>query len=91
VSFQSSGQIMYSPNPAHTATPDGGADRGGNYPEPSAPVGALLGKIGNSRPFGIGSQTQPLSMPASGRLMLGVNDTDLSDNSGFFTVVVTRQ
>jgi len=91
VSFQASGQIMYSPNPAHTATPDGSAERGANYPDPTVPVGALLGKIGNNKPFGIGSQTQPLVMPASGRLMLGVNDTEVGDNSGFFTVVVARQ
>ncbi len=91
VSFQASGQIMYSPNPAHSASPDGSADRGANYPDPTVPVGALLGKVGNSKPFGIGSQTQPLVMPASGRLMLGINDTEVGDNSGAFTVVVTRQ
>jgi hypothetical protein len=91
VSFQASGQIMYSPNPAHTATPDGSADRGANYPDPTVPVGALLGKVGNGKPFGIGSQTQPLVMPASGRLMLGINDTEVGDNSGAFTVVVTKQ
>jgi hypothetical protein len=71
-----------------------GGGGGGNrrdtqgYPSPGAATGALLGRIGNSAPFGIGSQTQPLTMPASGRLMLGVNDNDFSDNSGVFTVVV---
>jgi hypothetical protein len=30
-------------------------------------------------------------MPASGRLFLGVNDNDLSDNSGSYTVVVAKQ
>ena len=30
-------------------------------------------------------------MPASGRLMLGVNDNELSDNGGAFSVVVARQ
>jgi hypothetical protein len=91
VSFQASGQIMYSPNPAHSATPDGSADRGAQYPDPTVPAGALLGKVGNGKPFGIGSQTQPLVMPASGRLMLGINDTEVGDNSGAFSVVVTRQ
>jgi hypothetical protein len=91
VSFQSSGQILYGQSPGQAATPDGGAERRANYPDPTAPVGALIGKVGNSAPFGIGSQTQPLVMPASGRLMLGVNDNELGDNSGFFTVVVTRQ
>jgi hypothetical protein len=90
-SFQASGQINYGRTNGQTATPDGGADRSANYPDPSVPVGALLGKVGNSAPFAIGSQTQPLGMPASGRLMLGVNDNELADNSGAYTVVVTRQ
>ena len=34
-------------------------------------------------------QTQPLPMPASGRLMLGINDNDFNDNSGAFTVTVS--
>jgi hypothetical protein len=50
----------------------------------------LIGKVGNSAPFPIGSNTQPIVMPADGRLMLGVNDNDWSDNSGFFSVVVTK-
>jgi len=58
------------------------------YPSTSLASGALLGRIGNGAPFGIGSQTQPLTMPGSGRLMLGVNDNDFSDNSGAFTVAV---
>lgn len=91
VAFQASGEILYGRSNGMTATPDGGADRRPNYPDPTVPVGALLGKIGNSAPFAIGTQTQPLVMPASGRLMLGVNDNELGDNSGFFTVVVTRQ
>ena len=91
VAFQASGEITYGRSPGQTATPDGGADRRANYPEPSAPVGALIGKVGNSAPFGIGSQGQPLGMPASGRLMIGVNDNELADNGGFFTVVVVRQ
>ena len=91
VAFQASGEITYGRSPGQTATPDGGADRRANYPEPSAPVGALIGKVGNSAPFGIGTQGQPLGMPASGRLMIGVNDNELADNGGFFTVVVVRQ
>ena len=91
VAFQASGEILYGRSNGQTSTPDGGAERRPNYPDPTVPVGALLGKIGNSAPFAIGTQTQPLVMPASGRLMLGVNDNELGDNSGFFTVVVTRQ
>jgi len=91
VAFQATGQITYGRSPGQTATPDGGPDRRANYPLPSVPVGALLGRVGNSAPFGIGTQTQPLPMPASGRLMLGVNDNELADNSGAYTVVVSKQ
>jgi hypothetical protein len=91
VAFQASGEIAYGRSPGQTATPDGGAERRANYPDPTVPVGALIGKIGNSAPFAIGTQTQPLGMPASGRLMLGVNDSELADNSGFYSVVVARQ
>src|SRR6185295_6383912 len=98
VTFLASGRIQV--GQAGQATPDGStSDQSGNrrgsrrdtqgYPSPAAPAGALLGKIGNSAPFGIGTQKQPLSMPASGRLMLGINDNDFSDNSGVFTVVVS--
>jgi hypothetical protein len=43
------------------------------------------------RLFGIGTQAQPLVMPASGRLMLGVNDDAIGDNGGAYTVIVARQ
>jgi hypothetical protein len=92
VAFQASGQIQFGQFGGQTATPDGNPlERRATYPDPSVPVGALLGRIGNSAPFAIGMQTQPLVMPASGRLMLGVNDNELGDNSGFFTVIVSKQ
>ncbi len=92
VAFNASGQIAFGRSPGQTADPNGnGAEKRANYPDPSVPVGALIGKIGNSAPFAIGMQTQPLAMPASGRLMLGVNDNELTDNSGFYTVAVTKQ
>ena len=90
--FNASGQIAFGRGPGQVADPNGnGAERRANYPDPSVPVGALLGKVGNGAPFAIGMQTQPLGMPASGRLMLGINDNELGDNSGFFTVTVSRQ
>jgi len=92
VAFQASGEIQYGRTAGMTAAPDGnGGPVGGGYPDPTVPVGALIGKVGNGRPFAIGTQTQPLPMPASGRLMLGVNDNALDDNSGSFTVVVAKQ
>ena len=90
--FNASGQIAFGRSPGQTADPNGNAaEKRANYPDPSVPVGALIGKVGNSAPFAIGMQTQPLGMPASGRLMLGINDNELGDNSGFYTVTVTKQ
>ena len=92
VMFQASGQINFGRSPGQTATPDGGAERRPGYPDPSVPVGALIGKVGNNgTPFAIGNQRQALGMPASGRLFLGVNDNERADNSGAFTVVIAKQ
>jgi hypothetical protein len=89
--FNASGQIAFGKGPGQTADPNGNAaERRANYPDPAVPVGALIGRIGNSAPFAIGMQTQPLGMPASGRLMLGINDNELGDNSGFYSVTVSR-
>ena len=94
IAFRAGGQIQIGPAQGETATPDGStygprSGRGLRYPAERVAPGALIGRIGNSEPFGIGMQTQPLPMPASGRLQLGVNDNDPGDNNGFFTVVVT--
>jgi hypothetical protein len=53
---------------------------------PGLPVGALIGKVANTRPFAIGNQTQALRMPATGVLFLGVNDDQHGDNRGEFRV-----
>ena len=92
VSFRSSGQINFGQSAGQTAGPDGsGTMHQQAYPVPVMPVGGLIGKVGNSPAFPIGSNTQPIVMPADGRLMLGVNDNELGDNSGYFSVIVTRQ
>ena len=70
------------------AGPDGNRDLPARaaYPVRDMPVGGLIGRVGNSAPFPIGSTTSPIPMPASGRLYLGVNDDFLQDNSGNFDV-----
>lgn len=50
-------------------------------------AGALIGRIGNGAPFGIGKQTSIVA-PASGVLFLGVNDDEFADNRGNFQVIV---
>jgi len=91
VQFTVTGQVNFGPSPGMTAGPVGSdMFRKPTYPLPNGPVGALIGRIGTGTPFGIGNPTGPVPMPASGRLMLGVNDDELGDNSGAFTVTVRK-
>lgn len=60
------------------------------YPVRTAPVGALIGRVGNGAPFLIGSNTQQIAMPAAGQLYLGINDDHFEDNTGNYTVTITR-
>ncbi|MEW6457135.1 MAG: hypothetical protein AB1410_10545 [Acidobacteriota bacterium] len=61
---------------------------GDNKPIPGESTGALIGKIGESGAFLIGNERREFRMPANGRLFLGVNDDNILDNSGYFTVVI---
>jgi hypothetical protein len=92
IRFLSTGQIWFAELDSAVAGPDGNPSFRGrrrDYPVPDAPVGALVGRIGDGRPFGIGSQTQPLVMPDDGVLYLGVNDANYDDNRGAFRVEIT--
>jgi hypothetical protein len=92
VSFQASGQIQYAVGGGAPAGPDGNGNvTNPRFPVAAMPVGGLIGKVGTSAPFPIGANTQPITMPADGRLMLGINDTEFADNSGSFSVVVTKR
>src|SRR5262249_62294550 len=89
VAFNTSGQISFAQG--QTAGPDGNPVLKRNeYPVPVLPVGGLIGRVGSGVPFPIGSNSQPIVMPNDGRLMLGVNDNEVGDNSGAFTVAVTK-
>lgn len=90
VSFFASGEVRLSSDPNDVAGPAGAKSQryAAGAPLPRAYAGALIGRIGRSAPFGIGDQTDPIRMPARGTLFLGVNDDDLNDNSGQFTVTV---
>ncbi|QDU37617.1 Type I phosphodiesterase / nucleotide pyrophosphatase [Maioricimonas rarisocia] len=52
-----------------------------------APCYCLIGRIGNSEPFFIGRKNSFVA-PRSGRLQLGINDFDVTDNEGHFTATV---
>ena len=95
VSFNTTGQIRVTLGdaPESTAGPDGSGAFSGSrarYPVPSMPVGGLIFKVGTSTPSPIGSNNQPITMPANGRLYLGINDDEFGDNSGSFTVTIAR-
>lgn len=94
VAFSARGEIVLSRTPNDVAQPAGSTML--QRTAPNAPLrhelaGALIGRVDNSEPFGIGDQTQPLRMPATGQLYLGINDDGFIDNKGAFEVVVTRR
>jgi hypothetical protein len=91
VRFNASGQVWLSGDNADTASVAGSST---GRMAPGSPVnalaGALIGRVGNGAPFGIGNQTE-VRMPDAGELWLGVNDNDVNDNRGEFSVQVTPQ
>jgi hypothetical protein len=92
VRFSTSGSVQLSRNARDIAEAAGRAGTSVNSRAPirDLPRGALLGRINDGRPFGIGDQAQ-VTMPESGTLYLGINDDSYSDNSGQFVVTVTPQ
>jgi hypothetical protein len=90
--FNATGEIQLSGDANDKATASGSVT--GRYPQraamPRTLAGALIGRIGNGQPFGIGTQNS-FAAPASGQLFLGVNDDSLADNQGSFQVTVSKQ
>jgi hypothetical protein len=92
VTFNASGDIDIMSGAGMSAGPAGTtAVSAGRYPVQGASAGALIGRVGNGRPFLIGSNTQPIVMTDNGRLFLGINDNAFDDNSGAFTVSIVNQ
>jgi hypothetical protein len=91
ITFQSTGQVRLSGDRTAVAGPAGiGEARSPNYPVPAVAAGALIARINDEPPFFIGGSRTVVTMPASGRLRLGVNDDNVIDNSGAFRVRITR-
>jgi hypothetical protein len=95
IRFVSSGEIRVAGGngPETVANPNGSGSFNAprnNYPVPAMAVGGLIAKVGNSAPFPIGASNNPIRMPATGRLYLGVNDDGFGDNSGAFNVSIQR-
>jgi hypothetical protein len=89
LAFAASGEVHFSPDPSHVANADGNPNvQTAGVPVPAMSVGGLIGRVGNSAPFPIGSNRQPIAMPDDGQLMLAVNDTNVNDNTGSFVVQI---
>jgi hypothetical protein len=87
--FEGSGEIRLSFNGDDVARPSGAVNgrRADKAPLPSVPAGALIGRINNGAPFSIAEGTN-IPMTDGGRLLLGINDDHVADNSGNFVVRV---
>ena len=90
IRIETTGEIRWTSNANDRAQSAGSLDlkKTPRAPMPNAFAGALLGRIDGGLPFGIGDQTSIVA-PASGLLYLGVNDDNVSDNSGQFQVAVS--
>ena len=92
VAFSVRGQIAFGSGSTQVAGADGDpTTRRPRVPVLVMGVGGLIGRVGNSAPFPIGNNKNPITMPATGRLMLGVNDDDYGDNTGAYRVTITRR
>jgi hypothetical protein len=87
--MRADGEIRLGPNERTSAAGIRGGQRGADMPLRNAPAGALIGRIDDGLPFLIGNQVS-VRMPASGRLYLGINDDNVSDNDGEFRVNIAN-
>jgi hypothetical protein len=91
LTFSATGDVQLSADANDVATASG--SKNGRYTGrsalPKTLAGALIGRIGNSTPFGIGTQNT-FQAPASGQLFLGVNDDSFGDNQGSFQVTIKK-
>ena len=89
VYFESVGEIRWGGKRRATPTGEVGSPNNPARPMPNRAGGALIGRVGQSQDlFFIGEDREGIRMRSSGRLYVGINDEVLSDNTGYFTVVV---
>jgi hypothetical protein len=90
VFFEAKGEIRW--GPGRRAGPSGEENSPVNNarPMPNRPGASLIGRVGGGSQdnFFIGADRGPIRVRGSGRLFLGLNDDVLSDNTGYFTVVI---
>lgn len=91
VRFSATGRIQLSDDSEDIAHAAGSLRqrRADRSPLPENFAGALIAKVGNSAPFPIGDNTGAITMPADGQLYLGINDDEVGDNRGEYTVTLS--
>jgi hypothetical protein len=94
VSFRATGEIQFGESDRDVAGPDGNPRLRmdpNDLPVRRMPIGGLIGRIGRGAPFAIGSNPDPIVMPADGRLYLGVNADSVTGARGAFRVEVIER
>ncbi len=89
VYFEANGQVRW--GPSRRDGPEGERDSPFNRarPIPNRPAAALIGSVGDGNDiFFIGNDRGAIRVRGGGRLLLGINDEGLQDNSGNFRVTV---
>lgn len=89
IGFETSGEVQLSDNGGDRARAAGTPRMAPGAPLPTVNAGALIGRVGNGQPFGVGDQAS-VPMPFDGVLFLAVNDDERSDNRGEFVVSLRR-
>jgi hypothetical protein len=83
------GEIRWGPNRRANPTGELNSPYNSARPLPNRPGAALIGRIAASGdPFFVGDDRGAFRIHSSGRLLLGINDDYLQDNSGYFRVIV---
>ena len=89
VYFEAVGEIRWGPNRRAGPGGEGNSPNNPARPMPNRSGAALIGRVGESQDmFFIGNEREAVRMRSSGRLYVGINDDNLGDNTGYFTVVV---
>jgi hypothetical protein len=92
IAFSVRGEIAFGQGPTQRSSADGDAStRTQAAPVQNMGVGGLIARVGNSAPFPVGNNRNAITMPATGRLMLAVNDDNYNDNSGAYRVTIARR
>lgn len=89
VYFEAAGQVRWGRNRRDGPEGENNSPFNQARPIPNRPAAALIGSVGDGNDiFFIGADRGPVRVRSGGRLLLGINDEGLQDNSGNFRVTV---